>query len=412
MTVAAALLFAACGGGQRFGTSESTETGPTQRPDSASVAPDTVTPDTVVDPSSDDSATASDTTTTFDTGTADTTATPDTGSDDATLTNTADSSTIPGDDSQDTPPSSVPDSGTETSETTEPDAPSSGDECSAPGVCPPETLPDAGTEPTATNDSNDTDDTGTAIDDECPDHATQVLKGPCGCGFPADVSCEIFKSHLIHRYSFDAAGVDVIDSIGGANGRAIDTTLDGSGSLELSGAGEYVELPSGLFSQLTSATFEVWLRWDGGQTNQRVFNFGTRGDDGRTTPPSYLSLSPNSGNDANLTVQLRTNNDRRRDFIETNDALTRDQMQHVVVVITENRVELYVSGQRVAESSTSQRLNELRDNVNWLGRALYADYPPFDGALYEFRVYDAPLSAEQVAINTLLGEDAVLPRLE
>ena len=56
------------------------------------------------------------------------------------------------------------------------------------------------------------------------------------------------------------------------------------------------------------------------------------------------------------------------------------------------------------------KLNELRDNVNWLGRALYADYPPFDGALYEFRVYDAPLSAEQVAINTLLGEDAVLPR--
>src|SRR5690606_1802938 len=207
---------------------------------------------------------------------------------------------------------------------------SPGADCGDNTACPPEAQADAmvGSPPV-----NDIPDAGGAQLDECPEHPSQFTSGPCGCGFPLDLSCDVFKSHLIHRYSFESIGTDVIDSIRGANGRAIDASLDGSGAIEFNGRGSYVELPNELFSGLARASFEVWVRWDGGDENQRVFNFGTPGNDNDGTPSSYLSLSPSSGDRDRVTVQFRTDNNERGERLYGSDSLSRDVVQHVVVAI-------------------------------------------------------------------------------
>jgi len=45
--------------------------------------------------------------------------------------------------------------------------------------------------------------------------------------------------------------------------------------LELDGTGGYVELPSNIFSSLTEATVEGWVRWKSLRQFSRFFDFGS-----------------------------------------------------------------------------------------------------------------------------------------
>ena len=64
----------------------------------------------------------------------------------------------------------------------------------------------------------------------------------------------------MHRYSFndDFSSAVATDSVGGANGDLIGASLDGLGNVLLAGDGGYVNLPNGIISSLTNATFEMW----------------------------------------------------------------------------------------------------------------------------------------------------------
>lgn len=402
----AALASAACSGGERFehdsAGAASTPAGAVSHP-TADSSSGGVSPAPTASPSSDETATgirdagspappahtddaASQETTTDNTACLSTAGCTNAGADAAAQ----ETSTASGDSTSDTNPGTTSDATTDS--TGEPSA----------------TRDDSSTESDTESDSSDDSSAGSTTDDGCPQPDARLI-APCGCGFSADLGCDIFTSHLVHRYSFEGAGSDVVDSVGGANGRAVDTQLDGSGVLQLNGSSGYVELPSGIFSALNDATFEIWVRWDGGDSNQRVFNFGMPGNDHDDSPVSFLSLSPSSGDDGSITVQFRTGDGRRGDRTTGHQAMSRDVVEHVVVVIEGDEVELYVSGDLLGRSSTEHRLDQLQDNFNWLGRALYARYPYLKGALYEFRVYDAALSLEQIAINELLGPDVALP---
>jgi hypothetical protein len=66
--------------------------------------------------------------------------------------------------------------------------------------------------------------------DECPKDATATVAGTCGCGAPDNLPlC------LRHRYSFDGTGTTATDSVGGANGTVLNTTLAGDGTVVLAG---------------------------------------------------------------------------------------------------------------------------------------------------------------------------------
>lgn len=247
-------------------------------------------------------------------------------------------------------------------------------------------------------------------DDECPDHPEQQRRGPCGCGFEPDARCAVLESLLAHRYSFSGQGNQVHDSVGGAHGETFNVQLDGSGVLNLNGNGAYAQLPEGVASARNSATFEVWARWDGGDANQRIFNFGTP-DDGNGVPESFISLSPTSGADDRLTLSYRVGSSGGQ-TLRAPTGLPAGSVQHVAVVVDseQGQLSVYVQGERLVQESTSQQLESLQDRVNWLGRALYPSYPYFRGVLDEFRIYAGALSADEIDMSLELGPSATFSR--
>lgn len=274
------------------------------------------------------------------------------------------------------------------------DAYAPGDHDAGPGDCESASCADASTMPS----------------DECPEHPAQVLRGPCGCGFEPDERCVQLEGLLAHRYSFDGNGRQVTDSVGGAHGQALGVELDGRGVLALDGEDAYAELPPGVASAYSAATFEAWVRWDGGEDNQRIFNFGTP-DGNNGVPLSYLSLSPASGSDNLLTASYRVG-DASGQNLRGDDTLTTGVLQHIAVVVDspEGEWSLVLQGELERRENSSQELQQLQDQVNWLGRALYSGYPLFRGELEEFRIYAGALTEEQLEKSFELGPSATFSR--
>jgi arabinan endo-1,5-alpha-L-arabinosidase len=146
----------------------------------------------------------------------------------------------------------------------------------------------------------------------------------------------------------------------------------------------------------------LWLKWWGGDDNQRLLNFGLAPNDSGDAPDNYLSISP-SGSEGVLTVQYRTNGDGRGDKLETSNSLETSDRQHITVVIREQSLSLFVDGESKATTETTHRLSDLDDDDNWLGRALYSGYPLYNGALFEFRVFNRALTDDEVAKLDQLG---------
>lgn len=254
-------------------------------------------------------------------------------------------------------------------------------------------------------------ETTTAPFDECPDHEAQLVAGNCGCGHEPDPRCDVLRQALSHRYSFvshapeeDYDGSKILDTVGGAHGSIHDADFDWDGSLLMDGQDGYVELPAGLLSAHDTVTVDLWVKWWGGDDNQRLLNFGLAPSDSDDAPDNYLSISP-SGSNGVLTVQYRTNGDERGDRLETEGSLGTSDLQHVTVVIGDQSLTLFVDGASKATVETTHRLSDLDDDDNWLGRALYSGYPLYNGALFEFRVFGRALTDDEVEMLDQVGLD-------
>lgn len=252
--------------------------------------------------------------------------------------------------------------------------------------------------------SSRADDEPTSVD-ECPNH-DQEQRGTCGCGHAPDPLCEALSNALAHRYSFllppsEPAPEAVTDSIGDAHLRLFQAGVDDDGSVILDGEGAYLSLPSGTLSKFTEATLDIWVRWWGGSENQRIVNFGAAPTDG-DAPENYLSISPRGSNEM-LSVQYRTDPDERGDRLDADFALPTNSLQHVTLVISSEKLTLYSNGEWAESISTRHRLQDLDDDQNWLGRALYEGYPNLGAAFYEFRIYGRALSADEVRVSHEVG---------
>src|SRR5690606_1691006 len=83
---------------------------------------------------------------------------------------------------------------------------------------------------------------------------------------------------------------EAVDSIGSANGTLVNGAVQGGGIATFDGVDQYMELPAGMTSALTNATFEFWFTWNGGDDYQRLMDFGdTTGSP--TVGNSYLYLA-------------------------------------------------------------------------------------------------------------------------
>jgi hypothetical protein len=253
--------------------------------------------------------------------------------------------------------------------------------------------------------------------DGCPSDAMKTVPGVCGCGRPdADqgtvTSCAGLVDALVHRYRFDGTGTVITDSFGTQDGVLQNTQLTGNGEVDLAGGSskQFVDLPNGLISSLTDATFEVWLTWSGGASWQRIFDFGdnsstTEGNQG--TGKTYLFLTPHDSGNGVLSVAYTTNGGTAETRVDAASALQSSGMHHVAVVVddTNNKLHLYVDGASAGSQTLTGSLSSIHDINNWLGHSQFSADPDFAGSLHEFRIYDAALSAAQIGLSFADGPD-------
>jgi hypothetical protein len=238
-------------------------------------------------------------------------------------------------------------------------------------------------------------------------------------------------SSLLHRYSFNGLGDVALDSIGAAPGPIVGAELTGTGSLTLAGEHslEYVNLPNGIISGLSNATFEAWLVWnDSPYSWQRIFDFGNSsgGEDTATLIPgttdgtysgtSYLFLTTSAAADSarGLPACLRVAYAQRgvldEDVCYGPQAFPKNVPTHVAVVIDSSAqtMTLYQDGKRVNEEDCplSRPLSAIDDVNNWLGRSNFTADHELGADYDEFRIYNAALSAEQIADSFKFGPDA------
>jgi len=221
------------------------------------------------------------------------------------------------------------------------------------------------------------------------------------------------SADIVHRYSFDGTGTTVVDSVGGADGVALGgATQDGSGRLTLDGDNDYVDLPNGIVSGLSDATFEAWVKWNGTAAGpwQRVFDFGTSsaGENGQGAGTTYVILMAEHVVTEHVYIAVNDGNGEQGAHSPTD--LPTGQIVHVALtVVDRDRITVYVNGEFQASAAVTIPLSVIVDNNNWLGRSQYLGNSNFWGQLDEFRIYDHALDDAQVALSYANGPDVVEP---
>jgi hypothetical protein len=228
---------------------------------------------------------------------------------------------------------------------------------------------------------------------------------------------------LVHRYSFSEApgSTTVADSVGTANGilKGVGGDFDGAGQLVLPGGvgsateppAGYVDLPNGIISALTNASFEAWVTWDAPAVGpwQRIFDFGTSsgGEDLVTGSGNYLFLSP--AGDANIRFAVRdpaTAGEPVQLTAAKPLALGSEVYLAVTYNYAANESHLYSNAVNLVTGPAVVELKTIQDVNNWLGRSQWNDQM-FQGKFNEFRIWEGALSPDQVAASRAAGPDSL-----
>jgi hypothetical protein len=234
--------------------------------------------------------------------------------------------------------------------------------------------------------------------------------GSAGTGGSPPTGCPC----LAHRYSFSGADTTATDSVGSRHGTIVGGSQSG-GAVTL-GAEQYVELPAGIVSALSNATFEAWVTWTGGTANwQRVFDFGSNdgaaGEQG--TGASYIFFTPraqagtaaNCTGPANFPRVAATPAGPPQESCVMGASAFPTGLTHIAVSIG-STLTLYINGAPIGTPITpAVGLSFITDTHNWLGRSQFSADMEFAGTISEFRIYNTERSSAQIAASNTAGPD-------
>ena len=169
-----------------------------------------------------------------------------------------------------------------------------------------------------------------------------------------------------------------------------------SGSVKLSGTGNYVGLPAGILSGLTDFTVACWVSIGQVITWSRIFDFGTGTSD-------YMFLTVDAGSGPRFAI--RTSGSGGEQQVNYGTELSTGTWTHVAITLSGGTATLYVNGTAVA-SNTSMTLTPSSlgsTGNNWIGRSQFGD-PDLNGSVDEFQIYNRALSAAEVqSLTTSAG---------
>ena len=166
-------------------------------------------------------------------------------------------------------------------------------------------------------------------------------------------------------------------------------------SLRLDGTNDYVSLPTGIVSSLTTFTVEAWVYWGGpsGSGNQRIFDFGN------STSGGYMFLTPDRWNGPVRFAITNTSTGGEQELV-SNIIPSLNTWFHVAVTRdNSNNGKLYINGAVVATGTISITPSSLGNTANnWLGKSQWND-PYFNGKLDEVRIWNVARTQQQIRAN-------------
>jgi hypothetical protein len=227
-------------------------------------------------------------------------------------------------------------------------------------------------------------------------------QGPGATAKLARVSVGSVARGLIHQYSFREGTAK--DSIGTAHGQLMGSARISGGKLVLENGARrsgdpsagYVQFPPTVLPSSGSASIEIWFTCQPLGMWARLLDVGTqRGGAGER----FLLMTPR---DAEAKARLGyTSGTFRGVDIMAGSPLDDGKLHMVVIVIDGNggTMRLYVDGRPAGAPVNVGRdaLAQLAPEKVWLGRSLFDVDPAFSGIIEDLRVYQTPLTNQEVA---------------
>ncbi|MGP8200536.1 MAG: family 43 glycosylhydrolase [Limisphaerales bacterium] len=174
---------------------------------------------------------------------------------------------------------------------------------------------------------------------------------------------------------------------GTLEGGAVITNDPGLGNvLSLNGTSQYVLLPDPVAN---ASTFVTWVKWNGGATWQRIFDFGTN-------TGAYLFLTPQASS-GNMRFAITTNGNGEEQRIEASGPLPSNSWCHVAVTLNGSKGLLYLNGNPIAtNSSLTIRPWQTLARSNYIGHSQFSADPLFGGEISSFRIFGRALSGAEI----------------
>jgi hypothetical protein len=191
--------------------------------------------------------------------------------------------------------------------------------------------------------------------------------------------------------AFYPFSVDASDASGLYNGTlengAVITNEPGFGNvLGLNGTSQYALLPDPVAN---ASTFAAWVKWNGGATWQRIFDFGA----GTT---NYLFLTPRASS-GHMRFAITINGNGAEQTVEAPFALPTNSWCHVAVTLDGSKGLLYLDGVPVAtNNSLTIRPWQTLAKTNYIGHSQFSADPLFGGEISSFRIFGRALSGAEI----------------
>ncbi len=221
---------------------------------------------------------------------------------------------------------------------------------------------------------------------------------------------------MTHRYTFsETSGTVVNDSVGVAHGTVVNPTntawtggkLTLLGGVNQTAVNGYIDLPNGIISSMTNATFEAWVTMSNAPNWQRLFDFGatTGGENVSGNGSNYIFFA---GQNPYRMAYKATNSTAENMAVIGGAAFPQNALTHVVCTYntTIGTALIYINGALVKGGVPITPLRGLNDVNNWLGRAQFND-PYWKGDYLEFRIYEGSISSGDAALSFAAGPDTL-----
>jgi len=243
-----------------------------------------------------------------------------------------------------------------------------------------------------------------------------IVSNTAGTATSAVAQLSIVGPGLLHRWSFN----DGTDSIRGANAVLMGSASYSGGKLLVPGGaarvnGASVNLADTL-SRYPSVTIETWFTMNALQNWSKVWMFGNA-NGGNENGLSYLEFTPRAGADGNVPSLSfnSTSGTESNSRAGTNPGLLTTGVEYHVVAVYDsaaNQTRLYLNGVLADTGSMGgSDVTRLAANEAYFGAAVNFSDPNLSGAINELRIWNAPLTAANVATNYLAGPNNLVSYL-